>query len=208
MHFDQNDTSRIEFGGYNSSLVTDDARFKFIKTPYDARWTMKIGAFKVTDKPTFDNGATNAYRLDEPKLAVLDSFSPFIKVPKSAATEIFFWMLHGVEFTNGGDLLMGPCDLSKYHTISLFVNDETYFKITPESYVIDIGSPDSCFVAIDYSNDDTWTLGEPFFRSFYSVFDDSKGIVGFAPSINYPSSSIFKGDAPPDLLPTPGKDEK
>lgn len=106
---------------------------------------MKIDGFKVTDQPKFSNGATNAYRLDEPKTAVLDSFSPFIKVPSSIATEVFFWLLHGVELsgTNGvGDLMMGPCDLTKYHTINLHVGDDTYFKLTPASYVIDIGAKD------------------------------------------------------------------
>lgn len=118
-------------------------------------------------------------------------------------------MLHGVELSGtDSDLLMGPCDLSKYHTINLHVNGDTYFKLTPASYVIDIGAKDSCFIAIDYNNDDTWVLGEPFFRSFYSVFDDSKGIIGFAPSVNYPNSTIYKGSAPSDLLPTPGADQK
>lgn len=37
--------------------MVPDARFKFVKTPYDARWTMKIGGFKITDKPQFYNGA-------------------------------------------------------------------------------------------------------------------------------------------------------
>lgn len=35
IHFDQNSTSRIEFGGYNSSLMVENSHFKFIKVPYD-----------------------------------------------------------------------------------------------------------------------------------------------------------------------------
>ena len=44
-------------------------------------------------------------------------------------------------------------------------------------------------------------LGEPFFRNFYSVFDASKGVVGFAPSKHTPSASIEKGKAPADMMP-------
>lgn len=52
-----------------------------------------------------------------------------------------------------------------------------------------------------YNSADNWVLGEPFFRSFYSVYDDSKGIIGLAPSINYLKAGIFEGVVPNDELP-------
>jgi len=88
------------------------------------------------------------------------------------------------------DLLMGPCDLTKYQSINLFINDQFYVKLVPESFVIDIGVRGKCFVPIMFNDDDTFTLGQPFFRNFYSVFDDTKGIIGIAPSINFVHSSI------------------
>jgi len=48
-------------------------------------------------------------------------------------------MLHGIDYRVVDGILMGTCDLSVYHTISLFINDKHYFKLQPESYVIDIG---------------------------------------------------------------------
>ena len=59
-------------------------------------------------------------------------------------------------------------------------------------------------IALDYNEKDEWLLGEPFFRSFYSVFDDSQGLIGFAPSAAYPVSAIFEGIAPSDKLTHPG----
>ena len=103
---------------------------------------------------------------------------------------------------------MGTCDLSKYHSISLYVNDRYYFKLTPDAYVVDIGHSDQCMIALDYNDKDEWLLGEPFFRSFYSVFDDSQGLIGFAPSAAYPESSIFEGVAPSDKLMHPGQEKK
>jgi len=67
--------------------------------------------------------------------------------------------------------------------------------------VIDIGNKDKCFLPIMYNSADNWVLGEPFFRSFYSVYDDSKGIIGLAPSINYLKAGIFEGVVPNDELP-------
>lgn len=74
-------------------------------------------------------------------------------------------------------------------------NGKTFFKLTPESYVIDIGQ-DKCFLAIDYNTDDEWVLGEPFFRSFVSIFDDEKGIVAMATSVNHPDCDIYDGPKP------------
>lgn len=44
-------------------------------------------------------------------------------------------------------------------------------------------------------------IGEPFFRNFYAVFDDSKGVVGLAPSINFLHAGIIEGVVPNDELP-------
>ena len=69
------------FGGYNTAQIDADRPITFISTPYARQWTMKINAFKVTDKPLFANGAKNAFFLDESKVAILDTFSPYIKLP-------------------------------------------------------------------------------------------------------------------------------
>jgi hypothetical protein len=60
--------------------------------------------------------------------------------------------------------------------------------LNPDTYVIDIGQEDKCFLAIDYNTEDEWVLGEPFFRSFVSIFDDEKGIVAVTPSVNHPNA--------------------
>lgn len=74
---------------------------------------------------------------------------------------------------------------------------------------MDIGLPDDrCFIPFEINNVNEWVLGEPFFRSFYTVFDDSKGIIGMAPSINYMKSSIVEGIVPYDELTHPHMDKK
>ena len=45
-------------------------------------------------------------------------------------------------YTQVDGVLMGTCDLAKYHSISLYVNDRYYFKLSPDAYVVDIGHAD------------------------------------------------------------------
>ena len=103
---------------------------------------------------------------------------------------------------------MGPCDVNLYESINLFINDRYYVKMMPESFVIDIGVLGKCFIPFKFNTEDAFVLGEPFFRNFYSVFDDSKGIVGVAPSINFVHSSIMEGMVPNDELPHVSLDKK
>ena len=199
-HIDNYGQSAIQFGGYDMNNVAPGAPLTFIETPYDKDWKLTINAFRIGEKPTYDNGAKTAFYFEE-KDAYLDSFSPYIKIPNSIAIPAFAKMLHGIKYERIDGLLFGPCDLDQYHTISLFVNDRYYLKLAPETFVIDIGNKDKCFLPIMYNSADNWVLGEPFFRSFYSVYDDAKGIIGLAPSINYLKAGIFEGVVPNDELP-------
>ena len=104
--------------------------------------------------------------------------------------------------------MMGPCDINKYNTITLFVNDRYNIKMVPEAFVIDVGDRDLCFVPFSYNTEDVWVIGEPFFRNFYTVFDDSKGLIGLAPSVNYVHASISEGVVPNDELDIPGHKKK
>lgn len=116
-----------------------------METPYAQDWKLTINAFRVTDKPKFENGAKSAFFFPQTD-AILDTFSPFIKIPKSIGVQAFAKFIHGVTVNNTDGTLVGSCDLEKYHTISLFVNDRYYVKIVPEAYVIDIGHGDYCYL--------------------------------------------------------------
>jgi hypothetical protein len=151
----------------------------------------------------FPSGVKTAYYFDEYP-AKLDTFSPYIKIPKSIGVQVFNMFFHESHYEIVDDLLVGSCDLEEYWSISLFVNDRYYVKLAPESFVIDVGlGNNKCFIPFQYNDDEEWVLGEPFFRSFYAVFDDSKGIVGLAPSVNYMHASIIEGIVPSNKLSHP-----
>ena len=186
-------------GGFDTSKMAPGVPLTFLESPYSSEWEFTINGFRVGEKPTFPSGAKTAYYTQEYK-AKLDSFSPYIKIPRSIGVVTFNQFFHETPYQVVDDLLVGPCDLSKYWSISLFVNDRYYVKLAPESFVIDVGLEDQCFVPFQYNDADEWVLGEPFFRSFYTVFDDSKGIIGIAPSVNYMHASIIEGIVPSDAL--------
>lgn len=178
----------------------------YLDAPYEKTWKMTINAFRVGNKPTFANGAKSAY-FTEQKDAYLDTFSPYIKIPSSISTQVFSTFFHDqpdIRTDEDTGLLFGPCDMNLYQEISLFINDRYYVKMVPESFVIDIGKVDRCFIPFTYNSEDHWVIGEPFFRNFYTVFDDSKGLIGITPSINYVHASITEGIVPNDELHVPG----
>lgn len=119
---------------------------------------------------TFPNGAKSAYSFAS-KPAKLDSFSPYIQVPRTGGIQLYSMILHQIQYEVVDGLLMGPCDKSQYSSVSLYVNDQFYLTLTPDSFVLDIGQGDKCFLPFRVNQQDHWVLGEPFFRSFYSVFD-------------------------------------
>jgi hypothetical protein len=180
----------------------------YLEIPYGPTWTVTINAFRIGEKPSFSNGAQNAFYFPE-AVANLDTFSPFIKLPKTLGPAMFSKFFHDVpDLNQDNGMLLGPCDLSKYQSINLFVNDRYYLKLLPESFIVDIGLKSKCFIPIKFSEDETFILGEPFFRNFYTVFDDSKGMVGIAPSVNFVRASVIEGMVPNDELPHPGEDAK
>lgn len=122
-------------------------------------------------------------------------------MPKSGGIALNALIMHEVDYEIVDGLLMGSCDKSKYRPISLLINDKYFFELSPDSFVLDIGQGDKCFLPFLTSNEDHWVLGEPFFRNYYSVYDVEKGLIGIAPSINVPSARIYEGQAPAEKLP-------
>lgn len=203
VHFDHFGGSTVEFGGYSPDKIVPNVPLTYLDLAYKPTWELRINAMRVGEKPTFPNGAKSAFYFPE-KAAILDTFSPYISLPASLSSQLYSKIFHEVDEVHvENDLLLGPCDVSKYQSLNLFINDRYYVKLVPESFVVDIGVRGKCFVPFRFNDDDTFILGEPFFRNFYSVFDDTKGILGIGPSINFVHSSVFEGMVPNDELDYP-----
>ena len=173
VHFDNIGGSTLELGGYDLNNAAPGVPIVNFEVPYERKWRLTMNGFRVGDKTKFKNGARSSFKVPE-AAAYLDTFSPHISIPRSYGGEIFSYFFHGLDYDSiMDDVLVGTCDLSYYFDLYFFINDKYYLKIQPSSYIIDIGYSDKCFIAIKFSDDDTWTLGEPFFRNYYAIFDDS-----------------------------------
>mmetsp|Transcript_2009 Transcript_2009/g.2997 ORF Transcript_2009/g.2997 Transcript_2009/m.2997 type:complete len:140 (+) Transcript_2009:923-1342(+) len=117
-------------------------------------------------------------------------------MPKTEGPDLFDKMFKGVAISRiSPGVYVGPCDHSEYHSISLYI-DGFFFRLEPATFVQEIGLSDKCFVSFRYSKDEHWVLGEPFFKNYYSVFDDMWGTVALATSIEFPNSTIIPAEQP------------
>jgi len=109
-------------GGFDSSKMAPGVPLTFFETPYSSEWEFTINGFRVGEKPTFPSGAKTAYYTPEYP-AKLDSFSPYIMIPRSIGVATFNQFFHETQYTIVDDLLVGACDLTKYWSISLFSSE-------------------------------------------------------------------------------------
>ena len=121
----------------------------YFDTPYKQEWQVRINAFRVGDSQYYSDGLTSQFYFDE-KAAILDTYGPYILLPKSLSSTIMKKLQYGkakIESKNG--LMLGPCDPTDYNALSFFVNDRYFVQLDPKSFVIDIGLTNGkCLVAI------------------------------------------------------------
>ena len=67
----------------------------YLENPYGKDWQFSINAFRVSDKPKFPNGSKTSFFFDA-KPAYIDTFSPYIKIPKSLGVSAFAKFFHDV----------------------------------------------------------------------------------------------------------------
>jgi hypothetical protein len=48
-------------GGYDSAKMVPNVPMVYLDAPYEKRWMVTINAFRVGNKPTFNNGAKSAF---------------------------------------------------------------------------------------------------------------------------------------------------
>lgn len=68
------------------------------------------------------------------------------------------------------------CDTTQYESV-FFAFDGYWIEIPPETYVIDFGG-NLCQFGLALSSE--WLFGDTLFRSYYNVWDEDNGLVGFA----------------------------
>lgn len=88
-----------------------------------------------------------------------------------------------------------PCSSTRILSLFIYIGD-SYFEITPSSFTYpNDNSGVTCFAGIVEGESTYWDVGDPFFRNYYSVWDDPNNRIGLAPHI-YTSARIIQGSKP------------
>ncbi|XP_062324739.1 pepsin A-like [Osmerus eperlanus] len=109
--------------------------------------------------------------------AVVDSGTALIVGPAKDVGNLNGWV--GAYTDQDGNVIVSCENIDVMPDIVFNINGYS-FSLPPSAYVYTNG--DSCTTGLEMAPG-TWTLGEVFMRQFYTVFDISNNVVGFAPAV-------------------------
>jgi hypothetical protein len=61
-----------------------------------------------------------------------------------------------------------------------------------------------CYLGFQKNPGDYWLLGDNFYRGFYMIHDDTKGMIGIAPHSTSSKDKVQASDLPNTYLPSLG----
>ncbi|TMW61799.1 hypothetical protein Poli38472_010862 [Pythium oligandrum] len=154
----------VTIGGIDSSAYDGDLHYTPVKSPSSTSWNLPLDAVLLDGKS-----------LAVDKIAVLASDSPLVFGPKAEIDKI-------AEAAGSENLLV---NCTTPGPVISFVFSGKSFTLTKDQYVYNRGVCLFGFAPNQDPNDQTWFIGGPFLRQFYTVLDyGSKGTndprVGFA----------------------------
>ena len=100
-------------------------------------------------------------------------------------------LMGGRPWINENGFFYGPCGVKAYESFYFMIGGD-YFEVTPEHFVRSsrsIEDPDYCLLSLGVNDSEYWLLGLPFLRGYYTIWDEERGMVGFAPH-KYSTNSI------------------
>ncbi|XP_067088610.1 pepsin A-like [Osmerus mordax] len=109
--------------------------------------------------------------------AVVDSGTALIVGPAKDVGNLNGWV--GAYTDQDGNVILSCENIDAMPDIVFNINGYS-FSIPPSAYVYTNG--DSCTTGLEMAPG-TWTLGEVFMRQFYTVFDISNNVLGFASAV-------------------------
>ena len=120
------------------------------------------------------------------KAAIFDTRKATISAPESDAKLIRRFLYHKYEecnYDNQGLIICSCDDLRDYPAFEFqFSNNQKKFALEPKYYFYKEDKKCILLLSIDNSIPNTWHLGAPFLRSYYSVYDGEQELISLYPS--------------------------
>lgn len=130
------------------------------------------------------------------KFAIIDSGSGYISAPANDFEALKTWFFKNYDQCNSDaqQLIVCECsdDTTNYPDLIINLGNDNNFSLPSSSYFLQDDT--NCLLLITISNnlDNSWVIGGPFLRKWYTFFDFDAEIVTFYPAkVSYDDSSDF-----------------
>ena len=172
----EEEDSYIDFGEPNFEAFDLDGYFDVEAIDSEDEWSNYVSGFHI-----HIDGETEV-EFDYQR-AYLDTQNNCISGPTDIVEIIYDRILDATTIYNEDELyqhLFKCSDIDNLPSFSLHFG-ENWMEISPSSYTIQTGTnTDECFVCLRHDEElDFWSLGLPFMRQWYTVFDYEENTMGF-----------------------------
>lgn len=154
-------------------------------------------------------GENTARQFTVPTAAALfDSASPMIVVPESQWEVLINQLVRELDYDQYTiDLetytCSVVCDPSIFYDMYFFIGGEYWAQLLAEDFIVDLSldqNGNSCQIAISNTTNPYWSLGLPFLRGYYVVFDGENSQTGIVPYNGSPKDELYEGIQPEATL--------
>lgn len=193
---DDDNPSEITFGGHDARRFSTDLKWTKIAQPELGYWMVSVQSVRIGNE-TIELCQTGEC------LAIADTGTSLLGVPKQIAKHINWLLARSVDVTNSSDddedvdcrhvagpdivinlggveLTLNPQDYSRPAGLKVVNNQSNETQLLCRAQVLPVEDAEPL-------GPKAWILGEPVLRRYYSVFDWASKSIGFAPAVSAPA---------------------
>lgn len=186
-------TSTLIIGGYDASYLAA-SNFTYIPLAINYTWSIQVSNVLINSTDPVTN-LTNTTSLTPQVQANISSIDNVIQVPDQDWLNLYNAVADAyVNCTNQSLYIACDCNGQQNHSsfpeILFEVND---INNTTQNLIVNLEQlvlveNNTCYIPFSYTPGvNSWELGLPFLRLFYSFFDETNQVVGFSPLTNPPA---------------------
>lgn len=204
--------SEISFGGHDERRVASALQWAPVEKPELGYWQVKVLSVTVAGKPL-------PICQESECMAIADTGTSLLGVPKQAVQNLHLQLARKVpddpaeidcrgfpgpdlvfELEGGVTLTLGPEDYSRATAMRVLQKKSEKAQVICRASLLPVEQDPAL-------SPNTWILGEPVLRKYYTAYDWRRKQIGFAPAVQPPESEdesthVVIG-APPTEAPTP-----